>query len=560
MYPDSVPPSDVQATFCATLVDEWSRLGLDHAVIAPGSRSTPLALALVGDERWSTSVFHDERSAAFAALGYAASSGRPAVLLCTSGTAATHFHAAVVEADLSGLPMIVVTADRPPESRDVGAAQTIRQDGLFATAVRWSHDPGVPDLSVASSWRSLARRTLGATTGETPGPVHLNLPFREPLVGSARDLPPVVDGDAASLAPRVLDENQKARLRRRLSAARLVLVAGRGTPPELLASAADRGWPVLAESRSRRSLDVITHFDSVLRVPEFADSHVPDLVVRIGDPPASKTLTQWLLRHDVAQVHVSCDGRVFDPDHRIATRVVTSASDVLDLFAHVPSCTEATWWAEWQAAELVARHAVRTTLDSMSMSVGVAAVVEFVTAFPDDGSLVVSSSMPIRDVEWFAGPLGSRFVWANRGANGIDGVIATAIGVALHRRTPVGVIVGDVAMIHDSSSLAGLASRGVDLRILVVDNDGGGIFHHLPQASSVAPDLFEQIYGTPHGTDFVTLGRAHGLSTSIADDRVTLRRAATTPGPSLTVARTDREGDVAAHRELHARVAAAIRA
>ena len=559
MIPASVPSSDAQATFCATLVDEWSRLGLDRAVIAPGSRSTPLALALAGDERWSTAVFHDERSAAFAALGYAASSGRPAVLLCTSGTAATHFHAAVVEADLSGLPMIVVTADRPPESRDVGAAQTIRQDGLFAAAVRWSHDPGVADLAVASSWRSLARRVVGAASGEPAGPVHLNLPFREPLVGSAPTLPPAIDADATSLARRVLDDDQKDRLRRRARVNRPLLVIGRGAPSDVVELAIARGWPVIAESRSRRSPRVVTHFDSLLRVSEFADSHVPDLVVRIGDAPASKTLTQWLIRHDVSQIHVSCDGRVFDPDHRVGTRVVTSASDVLALFETIASCDDTTWLADWQSAEVSARRAVSSVLGSMSMSVGVAAVVEFANAFPEEGSLVISSSMPIRDVEWFAGPLGDRFVWSNRGANGIDGVVATGIGVALHRSGPVGVVVGDVALLHDSSSLAGLASRGLDLRVLVVDNDGGGIFHHLPQATSVAPDVFEKIYGTPHGTDFLALGRAHGLATEVVDDRESMQRAARTPGPSLTIARTDRDGDVAAHRELHAGVAGALR-
>ena len=559
MSSETAPPSDVQATFCATLVDEWSRLGLDRAVIAPGSRSTPLALALASDARWTTAVFHDERSAAFAALGYAASSGRPAVLLCTSGTAATHFHAAVVEADLSGLPMIVVTADRPPEARDVGAAQTIRQDGLFAAAVRWSHDPGVPELAVATSWRSLARRVVGAASSEPAGPVHLNLPFREPLVGSARELPPATDAESILTAPRVLDDGQKERLRRLTQVRRPLLVIGRGTPRGLEEMAIARGWPVIAESRARRSSDVITHFDSVLRVPEFADAHVPDLVVRIGDPPASKTLAQWLIRHDVAQIHVSWDGRVFDPDHRVVSRVVTSATDVVALFESLATCPDTAWRADWQAAEFSARRAVTSTLESMSMSVGVAAVVEFANSFPDDGSLVISSSMPIRDVEWFAGPLGDRFVWSNRGANGIDGVVATGIGVALHRGGPVGVVLGDVALLHDSSSLAGLVSRGLDLRVLVVDNDGGGIFHHLPQATSVDPAVFEKIYGTPHGTDFVALGRAHGLSTTVVDDRDSVQRAARTSGPSLTIARTDRDGDVAGHRELHARVAAALR-
>jgi 2-succinyl-5-enolpyruvyl-6-hydroxy-3-cyclohexene-1-carboxylate synthase len=556
------PPSsaDVQASFCTTLVDEWARCGIAHAVVSPGSRSTPMALALAGDRRWSTSVFHDERSASFAALGVAVSSGRPAILVCTSGTAAAHFHAAVVEADLSGVPMIVVTADRPPESRDVGAAQTIRQDGLYGSAVRWSHDPGVPDLAASSSWRSLARRALGASLGEPPGPVHLNLPFREPLVGSASVVPPVTDVEPFAIASRSFAAAEREQLIRRLATSRPLLVIGRGAPDDVVAVAVERGWPVLAESRSRRSDAVVTHFDSLLRVPEFADVRVPDLVVRIGEPPASKTLAQWLVRHEVPQIHVSCDARVYDADHRVATRIVTSPTDVIDLFASLPKVADSSWPRSWSSAESAARVAVRDHLDAMPVSVGVAAVVDFVSALPPAGSLVVSSSMPIRDVEWFAGVLGDRFVVANRGANGIDGVLATGIGVAIDRGGPVGVVVGDVALLHDSSSLAGLAARGLDIRILVVDNDGGGIFHHLPQATTVDADLFEKIYGTPHGTDFAALGRAHGLTTCVADDHDELRRAASTAGPSLTIVRTDRNGDVAGHRRLHATVAEALRA
>lgn len=560
MHDEHMSAPDVQASFCATLVDEWAALGVSHAMVAPGSRSTPMALAVARDPRWTVSMFHDERSAAFAALGYAHSSGRPALVLCTSGTAATHFHAAVVEADLSGTPMLVLTADRPPESQDVGAAQTIRQNGLFGSAVRWSHDPGVPDRAVAPSWRSLARRALGATAGPPAGPVHLNLPFREPLVGNVRDLPPPTTGVPFEIARSVLDDDRKEQLRRRFDVERPLLVVGRGAPDALIDVATERRWPVVAESRKRRSSAVITHFDSLLRTLEFADSHVPDLVVRVGDAPASKVFAQWLSNHAVPQVHVSCDGRVYDPDHRIETRVVTSSADVVSLFASLSSDRDPTWVDEWSAAERRARDAVRKSIDVMGVKSSVAAISTFVHALPDESAVVVSSSMPIRDIEWFAGPLGERIVIANRGANGIDGVVATAIGVAIHRGGPVGVLLGDVALLHDSSSLAGLGGRRLDLRILVVDNDGGGIFHHLPQATSVEPDVFEMLYGTPHATDFAALGAAHGVTAVVAADVGDLRRMARDTGPSLTIVRTDRDGDVAAHRELHARVAAAVRA
>jgi 2-succinyl-5-enolpyruvyl-6-hydroxy-3-cyclohexene-1-carboxylate synthase len=333
MRDDSHAAADVQATFCATLVDEWARLGVRRAMVAPGSRSTPLALALARDERWSVSMFHDERSAAFAALGHSTSSGAPTLVLCTSGTAATHFHAAVVEADLSGTPLIVVTADRPPESLDVGAAQTIRQNGLFGSAVRWSHDPGVATMSVATSWRSLARRVVGASIGSPAGPVHLNLPFREPLVGNPSELPVASSAPSLLVGDRVLDDGALESLRRRLSVLRPLLVVGRGAPERVITLALERGWPVLAESRTRSNPGVITHFDSLLRDEKFAGEQLPDLLVRIGEAPASKTLAQWSSRESVEQIHVSLDGRVFDPDHRIETRVVTSAADLDTVFA-----------------------------------------------------------------------------------------------------------------------------------------------------------------------------------------------------------------------------------
>ena len=183
------PSEDVQATFCAVLVDEWVAQGVRHAVIAPGSRSTPLALALTNRSEIHIEVFHDERSAAFAALGVGLAIQQPAILLCTSGTAAAHFYAAIIEADLSHVPMLVVTADRPPELKDVRAPQTIDQTKMYGDRVRWFHDPGVADVAASYSWRSLARQSIASCLGVSPGPVHLNLPFREPLVGTAADLP-----------------------------------------------------------------------------------------------------------------------------------------------------------------------------------------------------------------------------------------------------------------------------------------------------------------------------------------------------------------------------------
>jgi len=548
--------ADVQATFCRTLVDEWVRLGVIRAFVAPGSRSTPIALALASDSRVEVHVFHDERSAAFAALGSALRSGRPGLVVCTSGTAATHFHAAVVEADLAGVPMIVVTADRPPELQGVGAPQTIPQDHLYGKFAHWFHDPGVPEAGTETSWRSIARRCVSESESSPKGAVHLNLPFREPLVGTADSLPPAAGEPVDIDSVGELASDVTTRLANEWSVRRPLLIAGRGVTDEVIQAAIERGWPVLAEARARWRHDVITHFDSLVRHATFADTEPPELAVRIGDPPSSKVLGQWLLRHEVRQVHVSTDGRVYDPDGVMAERLVCEVDGLVSVFGAMESC-DWTWTQRWSTAESKARASVESGLRSDVMT-GVGSVVTFARALPTETAVVVSSSMPIRDLEWFAGPLGERQVFSNRGANGIDGVIATAIGVATVHPGPVAVLIGDVATLHDSSSLAALARRRFDIRLLVVDNDGGGIFHHLPQRSTVPDDVFEDLYGTPHGADFVALAGAHGLAAEIVDDRRALEVAASEVGPRVTVVRTERDSDVEAHRRLHRAVAEAL--
>ena len=242
---------DTAATFCATLVDEWIRQGVRHAMVAPGSRSTPLAVALAHRNEIAVHIFHDERSASFAALGIGSVSGFPSVLLCTSGTAATHFHGAVVEAHQSDVPMIVCTADRPPELRDVGAAQTIDQTHLFGTAVRWFHDPGVPSRDAASTWRSLAARTVQAAVGVRSGPVHLNLPFREPLTGEVVDMPESREKKWSYVIRLGSSESQEvAEIVKAISGRRGVIIAGRGASRDVLSLAEVLGWPVFADAVS----------------------------------------------------------------------------------------------------------------------------------------------------------------------------------------------------------------------------------------------------------------------------------------------------------------------
>ena len=535
--------ADVQASFCRRVVDTWKVLGVETAMLAPGSRSTPMAVALMA-AGLRIDVFLDERSAAFAALGHGVATGRPAVVLCTSGTAATHFHAAVVEASLSGVPMIVVTADRPPESRDVGAAQTIDQTRLFGTAPRWFHDPGVAEWSARDSWGSLAAHVVTMATGLDPGPVHLNLPFREPLLGAPVD---VDDRHRPTLVGRPrLDDGLVDEIDRLLVGSGVV-VAGRGCGrPELVNALAERlGWPVFADARA--GVAGVRHFDSLLR-SDFGAGLRPDVVLRLGEPPASKVLSQWISASGARQIHVSARPVYFDPDHRVAHHVVADPNSLLPGLAtgHVDG---GSWRHQWTVADERAAGVIDERLRSAFPS-GPAVARALAEHLGPESRLVVSSSMPIRDLEWFGGRV-SATVHANRGANGIDGVLATAIGAARADGRPTFVLLGDVAFAHDASSLAGLARRGLDIRIVVVDNDGGGIFHFLPQATQLPATDFELLFGTPHGTDVVAVAEGFGVRARRTESRDDFLAAIGETGPSVIVVPTDRRADLELHAELH---------
>jgi 2-succinyl-5-enolpyruvyl-6-hydroxy-3-cyclohexene-1-carboxylate synthase len=563
MTPQVPHPADVQATFCAVLVDAVIAAGLRHVVVAPGSRSTPLALAFTNRVELAVQVAHDERTAAFMALGVGVSTGRPAAVLCTSGTAAVHFHAAVVEAHLSSVPLLVFTADRPPELHDVGAAQTIDQQRLFGSAVRWFHDPGVADATAVASWRSLGQRAYSATLGAHPGPVHLNLPFREPLVGEVHEglyaaaghvTPHTVVGTAL-----LADADLAALTDVLATEVRGVIIAGRsGADPDAVGAVAEAlKWPVLVEPRSGcGSLpNAVRAFDALLRDAVFAADHAPKVVLRVGEPVASKVTNQWLASAEAIEVHISPVPAVIDPDHRAHWRLVADPTDTLGRLARAVSGrggSATPWLARWLHAERHAQNAIEAWCEAQPHLTEPAVARTLLTALPLGWHLVVASSMPIRDVEWFGGAGAGVTVHANRGANGIDGVVATGIGVAWATGEPTVVLLGDVALLHDASSLTALAGRGLDVRIVVVDNDGGGIFSFLPQATALAEDRFEQVFGTPHGTDLEMLARAHHLQASTVTSVDALGQALGRPGPSLIRVPSDRALNVRAHADLNA--------
>lgn len=539
--------------FCRTLVDEWVLAGLTDAVVAPGSRSAPLAVAVA--ERLRTSVILDERVAAFNALGIGLATGRPAVLVCTSGTAAAEFHAAVVEASQACVPLIVCTADRPPELQGVGAPQTIDQIDLYGSAPRWFDSPGPAEVRGAHTWRPLAARAVleatGGAPGRAPGPVHLNLMFREPLLDDPGTmLPPVHRSDQASerpgstAPPEVPDE-----VRSLCAGAHRPLVVSGHLGSAGLTSA---GVPVFGDHRGPLTGN-IPHWDLLVRNPIFRERHRPDLIIRNGMPAASKALSQWLASLDVPQIQIAPPGRVVDP--------TASATAFLDTPTSLHVSGDPDWSESWTTAGATARGVVDDILASHS-EVTEPGVVRhtFATRRPES-TVVVSSSMPIRDLETFAHPRADIRVLANRGANGIDGVVSTALGVA-STGTPTTLVIGDLAVLHDVGALTGIIGRGVDLTIVVIDNAGGGIFSFLAQHDVLEHRRFEQLFGTPQPVDLAALFALHRIPVTevAASDELTAAFEHTNGRSDVraVIARTNREANLVLHDEIAAAVAEAV--
>ncbi len=537
--------------FAATLVDEWVHQGVTDAVVCPGSRSTPLAVALSEHPDVRVHVHLDERSGAFMALGLGMATGRPAVVVTTSGTAAVELHPAVVEADHQHVPLLAVTADRPPELQDCGAPQTIDQRQIYGTSVRWYVEPGPADPTEIAGWRHLAADSVAATMSGRPGPVHLNLAFREPLVGQPGELP-ARNETLERTAPPVwgLRDESVSRVTPLLRRRGLIVAGARAALDEqdasaLLDLAAALGWPVLADAMSGVRVPhpaVVSTFDPVLRHGPTAEALRPEVVLHVGGLLASRVANEWLASSGAVHLGIDRHGRCPDPYGVLAesfhTDVLSACSALRAAIGQTGVEPDEGWSGRWQQVEAAARAAIdRVLADEPASEPAVAARV--LAEVPDGGELVVSSSMPVRDLEWYAPPRAGVTVRANRGANGIDGVVSTAVGVALAGR-PTTLLIGDVAFLHDTNGLLGLADRPVDLRIVVIDNDGGGIFSFLPQAGVLEPERFEQLFGTPHGVDLEGLAKAHG-----ADGLV-------------TVVRTDRAANVELHRRLATAVADAV--
>ena len=558
------------ATFCATLVDEWLQCGVRHAVVSPGSRSTPIALEIANRQEIEMHIFHDERSAAFAALGIAKASGIPAILVCSSGTAAVEFHPAVVEAHHSEVPILICTADRPAELQGVGAPQTIDQQNLYGVSVRKFVNAEVADESESHTWRKIARDLFATSLGKLRGPVHLNLRFREPLMGVATSLPPRNER-SAMIADKVdLPSARSLReLKKALNFKNGVIIAG----PEnyqvesVLHLAQTLSWPVLADPRSGARVPskfVVAAADSILRDEDIAKKLQPQVVLRFGTLPASKVVNSWLASSGAKQIVITTTPTLADPDQLCALHIVGEIDEmcaelVSDRTNEQNKRDDFSWLDLWGSAESSAQKSINAALaDEPGLSEpGVARALYGL--LPEASNLVVSSSMPIRDVEWFAAPRTGLRVHANRGANGIDGVVSTAVGIALATRQPTTLLIGDIALLHDVNGLIGLVSREIDLRIVVIDNNGGGIFSFLPQAQTLELTKFEKIFGTPHGVNLKMVAQAHQINTHEVANMSDFAEVLSQRGPWLARVVTDRQENVKVHERINQMVASNLR-
>jgi 2-succinyl-5-enolpyruvyl-6-hydroxy-3-cyclohexene-1-carboxylate synthase len=579
-------------------VDELVHAGLADAIVCPGSRSAPLALALRAHPGIRVRVLVDERSAGFFALGMAKASRRPVAVLTTSGTAAANLLPAVVEASLARVPLVVLTADRPAELRDRGAPQAMDQVRLFGSHAKWFAELPLLDGEDVTRRhvRSVAARAVATALAGPAGPVHLDIPFREPLVPDGPLGPLEGEPATAMLAGRRLlgSADVEALARRLARIGRGLIVAGPQDDPALpgalarLAAALD--WPILADPLSQARCGphdrsrVLARGDQLLRPGPWRDANVPDLVLRFGAMPISKPLASLLEERRPTLIVVDGDGGWREPAivpativHADATATALALADAVGAGGRRaagnrlrPAAARGSRWVDgWLAADRVADRALRGWL-ARATEAGIAfegaPFACLADLLPDGGILWASSSMPVRDMDGWL-PAGPRSIrpHANRGSNGIDGVVSSALGAAA-TGAPVALVIGDLALLHDLGGLVAARQHGLAATVVVVANDGGGIFSFLPQATADVPGAglpahYEELFGTPHGIELgplvAALGAHHQL-VAPADLRAALEASVGAPGVRVLELRSDRARNAALHGEAAAAVQAAL--
>lgn len=582
----SEDPAALNALWAELSLEELHRLGVRDLCMAPGSRSTPLALAAARHPGIRATVHFDERGCAFHALGMARAHGRPVAVLCTSGSAAANLLPAVVEAAMDGLPLVLLTADRPPELRDAGANQTIHQPGLFGVYVRWEADLPVPSTTFpAAALLTTLDQAVHRSLAWPPGPVHLNMPFREPLSGpsaaTARD-----DWDAplrrwrAGSAPFTRHHRPRAEPRPAADeplaavirgARRGLLVVGRlkgrAETEAAAAVATTLGWPAVADIGSglrlgRPGPPWLHHFDLLLQaLPQAPEA--PDVVLHLGGGLVSRRLLEHLAgARPEHYLRVGPDPRRQDPAHQVSEHLeIPLEAFAAAVAALHPPPPPAAWVEAWRSPARRLEQALAQALEA-TPALDEPAVCRLVSRLlPADGALFLAASMPVRDMDGFADPGGSAVpVGSNRGASGIDGTVATACGYAAGLGRPTALVCGDLALLHDLNSLALLRSSPVPLTVVVINNDGGGIFSFLPVAAE--SEHFETYFATPHGLGFEDFARGFGLRyhrpAGTADFARAFGEAMATPHSSLIEVRSERDANLRRHREIVAGLRAAL--
>ncbi|GGF32914.1 2-succinyl-5-enolpyruvyl-6-hydroxy-3-cyclohexene-1-carboxylate synthase [Halobacillus andaensis] len=560
--------------YITQFVDQLSYSGVEDVVISPGSRSTPLAMTF----REHGTIKHwmnlDERSAAFFALGIAKDKQKPVALVCTSGTAAANYYPAIVEAYYSRVPLLVFTADRPHELRDVGAPQSIEQSHMYGNYVKWFHDLALPEDRLLPYVRKQASRAVHESTSGHAGPVHLNIPLREPLVpdfstpgcwrGEIPPVPVMINGSAT-----LNDEQIRLFKERLLSGQKGLIVCGpqsNGQLPYYIAQLASKaGLPILADPLSQLRAgehdkrNVIESYDALLRSEAFKDHHIPDYIIRFGAMPISKAYLKWIQKHSQDVEHFVVDEYA---SHREPSGVPTTF-----VFSHPAEFCEqigkeigedgkeTEWLSEWKSLNVEAKKIMLASPEP-ALNEG-HAVVYLSEAIPEESNLFVGNSMPVREVDnFFAASPKKINIMANRGANGIDGVVSTALGAAAHGKNTT-LLLGDLSFFHDLNGLLIAKQKKINITIVVINNDGGGIFSYLPQASN--SEHFEELFGTPIGVDFEKVVSmyegSHRRAINWESYKEALRLSYKEEGLSVVEVMTDRDSHVAFHQSRWSEVA-----
>jgi len=586
-----VRPEQEIFVYVGAFVDELARSGVQHVCLTPGSRSTPLAMMLARHPRITLWTHLDERSASYFALGMAKVRREPVGVLCTSGTAAANFLPAVIEARYGRVPLLLMTADRPPELRDVGAPQAIDQIRLYGGHVKWFVEVAMPDTTpnLLRYARTLAGRAAASALARPSGPVHLNFPFREPLVPLPVDLPvDPVDGMAWSgrrgeqpyvtltQAPRVPEPGELRGLIAELGRARRGLIVCGPQDDPALADAVTRlaaalGYPLLADplslvrcGRHDRST-VIDCYDAFMRDERNVEALAPELILRIGAMPTSKPAFLYLRHYpDCPQVLVDGSDGWNDPA-LLATQVIHAdprhfCEAVLDVLAD-GTRPDPPWLATWRAIDRQTRSAIEARLAGIGEPFEGRVFAELARLLPDGSTLYVGNSMPVRDLDTFfpAGERAIRFL-GNRGVNGIDGVVSSALGAAAGGAAPLVLVIGDISFYHDMNGLLAAKLHDVSATIVLLNNNGGGIFSFLPQAAY--PEHFETLFGTPHSLDFRSAAELYGTAFTRVDTwedfRSAVGRGLASSGLDIVEVPIDRARNVVLHREIWQAMSAAL--